>query len=89
MIVAYLAGWGVDDLLPLSASSFIATYVLSMAAACRLLRGWARIGAAVALVACTVVLLFSGALLAWIVGVSIASVLYTRARFSAGSAAVI
>lgn len=78
--VAYFAGWGVDDLLPLSASSFIATYVLSMAAAVRLLRGWARSGAAVALVACTVVLLFSGALLAWIVGVSIASVLYTRAR---------
>ena len=82
MAVAYVAGWGVDDLLPLSASSFIATYVLSMAAAMRLLHGWARLGAAVALVACTVVLLFSGALLAWIVGVSIASALYTRARSS-------
>jgi amino acid efflux transporter len=81
MLVAYLVGWGVDDLLPLSASSFIATYVLSMAAAVRLLHGWARAGAAVALVACVVVLLFSGALLAWVVGVSIASVLYTRARF--------
>ena len=82
LTVSYLVGWGVDDLLPLSASSFIATYVLSMAAAVRLLHGWARIGAGVALVACTVVLLFSGALLAWIVGVSIASVLYTRARFA-------
>jgi amino acid efflux transporter len=83
MTVAYLAGWGVGDLLPLSASSFIATYVLSMAAATRLLHGWARIGAAVALVACSVVLLFSGAILAWILGVSIACVLYTRARFAA------
>lgn len=81
MVVAYLAGWGVDTLLPLSASSFIATYVLSMAAAVRLLHGWARAGAALALVACTVVLLFSGALLAWIVGVSVACVLYTRSRF--------
>jgi amino acid efflux transporter len=81
MVVAYLAGWGVDTLLPLSASSFIATYVLSMAAAIRLLHGWARIGAVVALVACVVVLLFSGALLAWIVGVAIASALYTRTRF--------
>jgi amino acid efflux transporter len=82
LVVSYLAGWGVDDLLPLSASSFIATYVLSMAAATRLLHGAARIGAAVALVACTVVLLFSGALLAWIVGVTIASVLYTRSRLA-------
>jgi amino acid efflux transporter len=86
MVVAYVTGWGVDDLLPLSASSFIATYVLSMAAATRLLHGWARIGAAVALVACTVVLLFSGAILAWILGVSIACVLYTRARFAARAA---
>jgi len=86
LTVAYLVGWGVDDLLPLSASSFIATYVLSMAAAVRLLHGWARIGAGVAFVACSIVLLFSGALLAWIVGVSIASLLYTRARFATGTA---
>jgi amino acid efflux transporter len=83
MVTAYLLGWGVDNLLPLSASSFIATYVLSMAAAVRLLHGAARIGAGVALVACVVVLLFSGALLAWIVGVAIASLLYTRSRLAA------
>jgi len=82
MAAAYLLGWGVGDLLPLSASSFIATYVLSMAAAIRLLHGLARVGAAIALVACVVVLLFSGALLAWIVGVAIACVLYTRTRFT-------
>src|SRR5262245_22691393 len=63
MGTAYLAGWGVGNLLPLSASSFIATYVISMAAAVRLLHGAARVGAAVALVACVMVLLFSGALL--------------------------
>src|SRR5262249_54575699 len=89
MVVAYLAGRGVGDLLPLSASSFIATYVLSMAAATRLLHGWARAGAAVALVACVVVLLFSGALLAWIVGVGIASVLYTRSRLAAPAPAIV
>jgi amino acid efflux transporter len=87
MVVAYLIGWGVDDLLPLSASSFIATYVLSMAAAIRLLHGAARIGAGVALVACVVVLLFSGALLAWIVGVAIASLLYTRSRLATRASA--
>lgn len=88
MGIAYLVGWGVDDLLPLSASSFIATYVLSMAAAIRLLHGAARIGAAVALVACVMVLVFSGALLAWIVGVGIASVLYTRSRLAAPAPAI-
>ena len=76
--LAYVAGWRIADLLPLSTSSFIATYVLSMAAAIRLLRPPLRYGAAIALVACAVVLAFTGALVVWIAGVTIASLLYTR-----------
>jgi amino acid efflux transporter len=78
LVVAYIAGWRIADLLPLSTSSFIATYVLSMAAALRLLRGPLRIGAAISLVACLVVLAFTGALVAWIVGVTLLSLWYTR-----------
>ena len=74
----YLAGWRIADLLPFSTSSFIATYVLSMAAAVRLLRPPLRYGAAVALLACVVVLLFTGALVAWIAAVTGVSLLYTR-----------
>ena len=78
LLLAYVAGWQIADLLPISTSSFIATYVLSMAAAMRLLSGPLRIGAAISLVACVVVLAFTGALVAWIVGVTIAALLYTR-----------
>ncbi len=78
LAVAYVVGWRIADLLPLSTSSFIATYVLSMAAALRLLRGPLRIGAAISLVACLVVLAFTGALVAWIVGVTLVSLWYTR-----------
>ena len=75
---AYVAGWRLADLLPLSTSSFIATYVLSMAAAVRLLRPPLRYAAAVGLLACVVVLLFSGALLAWVAAVAAASLGYQR-----------
>jgi amino acid efflux transporter len=67
---AYAAGWRIADLLPLSTSSFIATYVLSMAAAVRLLRPPLQYAAAIALIACVLVLVFSGPLLAWIGGVA-------------------
>ena len=71
--VAYARGWTLADLLPLSTSSFIATYVLSMAAAIRLLQPPLRYAAAITLLACTTVLLFSGPLLAWIGGVAACS----------------
>jgi amino acid efflux transporter len=68
--LAYTRHWGIADLLPLSTSSFIATYVLSMAAAVRLLRGRLRWIAAVSLAACCTVLIFVGPLLlAWLGGV--------------------
>jgi amino acid efflux transporter len=74
--VTYAAGWSIADLLPLSTSSFIATYVLSMAAAVRLLRPPLRYAAVASLVTCTIVLLFVGPLLAWIAGVAACSVAY-------------
>jgi amino acid transporter len=73
---AYAAGWGIADLLPLSTSSFIATYVLSMAAAIRLLRPPLRYAAAASLVTCAVVLFFVGPLLMWIAGVAVCSLAY-------------
>src|SRR2546428_162173 len=75
-LLSYVAGWNIADLLPLSTSSFIATYVLSMAAAMRLLRPPLRYAAAVSLVACVGVLFFAGTLLVWIAGVAACSVGY-------------
>ncbi len=76
--VAYAAHWGIADLLPLSTSSFIATYVLSMAAAVRLLRPPLRYAAAASFVACTTVLFFVGPLLAWIGGITVCALAYQR-----------
>jgi amino acid efflux transporter len=82
---AYAAGWRLAGLLPISTSSFIATYVLSMAAAVRLLRPPLRYAAAAALAACVVVLAFSGALLAWIGGVTVCSLGYQWAAARGGT----
>ena len=75
-LLSYVAGWNIADLLPLSTSSFIATYVLSMAAAMRLLRPPLRYAAAVSLAACVGVLFFAGTLLVWIAGIAACSVAY-------------
>lgn len=75
---AYVARWGIADLLPLPTSSFIATYILSMAAAMRLLRPPLQYAAAVSLVACAVALFFVGPLLGWIGGVAGIALLYQR-----------
>ena len=76
----YAGGIRSADLLPLSTSAFIATYVLSMAAAVRLLSGKDAMLAGVGLVACLVVLAFVGAFLAWLVAVSLAAALYASRR---------
>lgn len=76
--VTYVAELRAADLLPLSTSSFIATYVLSMAAAVRLLKGAEAMLAAIGLIACVAVLAFVGGVVLWLVAVSLASVLYTR-----------
>jgi amino acid efflux transporter len=75
---ASMAGLSIADLLPYSTSSFIATYVLSMAAAVRLLRGPQRYAAVTALVACVIILVFVGPLLAWLAGVAICSLTYQQ-----------
>ncbi|RPH71559.1 MAG: amino acid permease [Myxococcaceae bacterium] len=74
--LAYRYQLGISSLLPLSTSSFIATYVMSMAAAVRLLKGIPAVLAAVSLVGCVVILLFVGALVLWVATVALASVLY-------------
>jgi amino acid efflux transporter len=66
----------IADLLPFSTSSFLATYVLSMAAAVRLLRAPLTHAAIVSLVACTVVLFFVGTLLAWVAAVAACALAY-------------
>src|SRR3989475_5667066 len=78
--LTYAGGIRSADLLPLSTPSFIATYVLSMAAAVRLLRGRESLLAGVGLAACLVVLAFVGALLAWLALVSLAAALYASRR---------
>jgi amino acid efflux transporter len=78
--LTYAGGIRTADLLPLSTSSFVATYVLSMAAAARLLRGRESLLAAVGLVACLVVSAFVGELLAWLLVVSLAAALYVGRR---------
>ena len=96
LLVGFLAWMGVAyafhlneaDLLPISTSSYIATYVLSMAAGVRLLRGRGRLGAVVGTVGCLSVLPFVGTVLAWVLGVTIACLAYRRLRpaGAAGSA---
>jgi amino acid efflux transporter len=76
MGVVYAFGVEEAQLLPISTSSYIATYVLAMAAGVRLLAGAPRARAFFALAACVLVLAFVGALLAWIVGVTAACLAY-------------
>lgn len=77
-MAAYVTGWSIADLLPLSTSSFIATYVLSMAAAVRLLRPPMRHAATISLAACIIVLFFAGPLLVWIAGIMASSLGYQQ-----------
>lgn len=65
-------------MLPFSTSSFLATYVLSMAAAVKLLRPPMSGLAALSLVACVGMLAFVGPLLGWIAAVTLAALLYQR-----------
>ncbi len=78
LAVCYLAGKGISELLPISAAAFISTYVLSMAAAMRLLPPPLSYGAAITLAVCALVLCFVGPLVLWVFVVGGASLLYTR-----------
>lgn len=84
LAIAYVADLGIAELLPLSTSSFLATYVLSMAAAARLLDGGAAWLARIALAACVVVLAFAGVQIVWVVSVTIAAALYAGRSARAG-----
>lgn len=64
--------------LPLPAANFIVIYVLSMAAAARLLPGAPRYVALIALLSCAAVLLFLGPVLLWPAGIAAAALLYQR-----------
>ena len=74
------AAWGLGldeaDFLPISTSAFLATYVLSMAAATRLLTGPLRLAAVISLAACLSVLWFVGPLLLWLGAVAAAALAY-------------
>jgi len=78
LAVALVTGLGIAELLPYSTSSFLATYVLSMAAAMKLLRPPMTVLAAISLVACLGVLMFVGPLLGWIGGITLACLAYQR-----------
>lgn len=80
LIAAYVFRLEVADLLPISTASYIATYVLSMAAATRLLHGMGRVAAWIGLLACVAVLLFVGAFFVWIAGVTVVCLAYQRWR---------
>lgn len=64
--------------LPLPAANFIVIYVLSMAAAARLLPGAARYVALIALLSCAAVLVFLGPVLLWPAAIAVAALLYQR-----------
>jgi amino acid efflux transporter len=66
----------VAQVLPLPAANFIAIYVISMAAAARLLQPPARYMAVVSLLTCAAVLAFLGPVLLWTAGVAGAALLY-------------
>lgn len=76
LMASRLLNLTVADLLPISTSSYIATYVLSMAAGVKLLTGWGRFAAITSLVACVVILLFVGAFFIWLGGVVVACLLF-------------
>ncbi|QSQ22390.1 amino acid permease [Pyxidicoccus parkwayensis] len=80
VLVALSATWlgrlRIADLLPFSTSSFLATYVLSMAAAVKLLKGPMSRAAILSLVVCTGVFFFVGTLIAWVVAVSVCALAY-------------
>ncbi|MFP2910166.1 APC family permease [Pyxidicoccus sp. 3LFB2] len=74
--VTHFAKLRIADLLPFSTSAFLATYVLSMAAAVRLLRPPLSYAAILSLLACTAVLFFVGTFLAWVGAVSVCALAY-------------
>lgn len=67
-------------ILPLPAANFIIIYVMSMAAAARLLPGAARYVAVIALLSCVAVLIFLGPVLLWPAAIAAAALIYQVTR---------
>jgi amino acid efflux transporter len=80
MLICYAVGWGPEDLLVVSTSLGLATYVLGTAAGAKLLRGEGRLMAVVALLMCLVMLPFAGALVSLPIAVATAAWSYRRLR---------
>lgn len=74
--LAHARHLGIPELLPYSTSSFLATYILSMAAAARLLAPPLKHAAALSLVACVVVLYFVGPVVVWLGAVAGSALVY-------------
>lgn len=87
LVVAYLAAWGPEDLVVVSSSLGIATYIVGTAAGVRLLRGGARLSAAVSLVLCLGVFPFAGAFVGLPVAVATGAWLYRKVRSPTAAAA--
>jgi amino acid efflux transporter len=80
LLVCYAAGWGPEDLLAVSTSLGLATYVLGTAAGAKLLKGGGRLMAVVALLMCLTMLPFAGALVFLPIAVAAAAWSYRRLR---------
>ena len=80
LAVAYVRRLGAEDLLFVPSSLVVATYVIAMAAAMRLLDGRARVPAACALVLCIGVVPVLGASVGVPLAVAAAALLYWRLR---------
>ncbi len=86
LVIAYLVGWGAEELLVVPNSLVIVTYLAGMAAAVRLLAGAGRLLAGIAFALCLALLPFAGVALAIPVAVALAALAYRRFATRAGVA---
>jgi len=77
---SYLLNLQLSDAITVITSATIVVYLLSMAAAIKLLRGAGRVAAVITLAAFLIVLPFIGFFLAWIAAVAAACLIYQRRR---------
>ena len=80
MLFCYTVGWGPEDLLAVSTSLGLATYILGTAAGAKLLTGGGRLMAGIALMMCLTMLPFAGAFVFLPVAVAAAAWSYRRLR---------
>jgi amino acid efflux transporter len=78
LVLSGTLGWGAEDLLFIPSSLVVATYLVAMAAALRLLGGRERALAGAGLLFCLVIAPFAGASVAVPITVGVAALLYRR-----------